>query len=106
MATERKRWPGMRDQLAADYEEIGELARVVAQDVPTPWQRRSARLRGLLLAVATPLLVAAWWLDRRVPRPRLGRPQPRHLLSLAGVLLIVSGVGIVAVPLLAVHNRG
>jgi hypothetical protein len=107
MATEGKRWPGMREQLAADYEEIGELARAMAEDLPSPWRRSGARLRGLLLAAVTPLLVAAWWLDRRLlPHPRLGRPQPRHLLSLGGVALIATGVGIVVVPLLGVHNRG
>ena len=107
MATEGKRWPGMREQLAADYEEIGELARAMAEDLPSPWRRRRARLRGLLLAAVTPLLVAVWWLDRRLlPHPRLGRPQPRHLLSLGGVALIATGVGIVVVPLLGVHNRG
>jgi LPXTG-site transpeptidase (sortase) family protein len=106
MATEGKRWPGTREQLAADYEEIGQLARAMAEDLHTPWWRRRVRLRGLLLAAVTPLLVAAWWLDRRLPHPRLGRPQPRHLLSLGGVALIATGVGIVVVPLLGVHNRG
>ncbi len=96
----------MREQLAADYQEIGELARVVVEDVPTPWRLRRARLRGLLFAAATPLLVAGWWLHRRLPRPRLGRPQPRHLLSLGGVALIATGIGIVVVPLLGVQNRG
>jgi LPXTG-site transpeptidase (sortase) family protein len=105
MATERKGWPKLRDQLAADYEEIGELARAVAEDIPTPWRRSRARLRALLGAALTPLLVVAWWISRRAPR-RLGRPQPRHLLSLAGVALIATGVGIVAVPLIGVHNRG
>jgi LPXTG-site transpeptidase (sortase) family protein len=96
----------MREQLAADYEEIGELARVMAEDLRTPWQRRRARLREALLAVVTAMLAAAWRLGRRVPHPRLGRPQPRHLLSLSGVVLIATGIGIVVVPLLGVQNRG
>jgi LPXTG-site transpeptidase (sortase) family protein len=100
MATERKGWSGTRETLAADYLEIGELARAVAEDVSTPWQRRRARLRAALLVLAAPFV---WLLNRPVP---IGRPRPRHLLSFAGVALIATGIGIVAVPLIAVHNRG
>jgi len=100
MATERKGWSGARESLAEDYQEIGELARAVAEDVPARRRRMRARLRPLLAVLAAPFV---WLVNRPVP---VGRPRPRHLLSLAGVALIATGVGIVAVPLLAVHNRG
>ena len=86
----------MREQLAADYEEIGELARVVAQDVPTPWQRRRARLGGPFMAAVTALLVAAFALDRpdllrTAMSDHLHQPYRKQACPLLPLLLPLAG---------------
>src|SRR5207302_929704 len=81
-----------RETLAADYQEIGELARVVGADAPTPWQRRRARLGAVLLVLATPVPSL---LNRPGP---IGRPRPGPLLTPPGVARHAAGVGAVAGP--------